>query len=203
MERDSMIIYRSFYEAIKELPMQTQAEVWNAIYELGLNGNLVQLTGMAKTIFTLINPQIEANYKKYMNGKRPKLKQSESKTEAKVKQNGSKTEANVNDNVNDNENINVNKFSFYKYLFEYGFEETLLKDWLIVRKNKKLTNTETSANKFIFEVEKCNKDKNEILQTCVANSWGGFNSQWLQKNQPTSEGISPEEIKARKYGLIK
>ena len=63
-----MIIYRSFYEAIKELPMQTQAEVWNAIYELGLNGNLVQLTGMAKTIFTLINPQIEANYKKYMNG---------------------------------------------------------------------------------------------------------------------------------------
>ena len=95
--------------------MQTQAEVWNAIYELGLNGNLVQLTGMAKTIFTLINPQIEANYKKYMNGKRPKLKQSESKTEAKVKQNGSKTEANVNVNVNDNENINVNKFSFYKY----------------------------------------------------------------------------------------
>lgn len=26
---------------------------------------------------------------------------------------------------------------------------------------------------------------------------------WLQKNEPTSEGISPEEIKARKYGYIK
>lgn len=26
---------------------------------------------------------------------------------------------------------------------------------------------------------------------------------WLQKNQPTSEGISPEELKARKHGLIK
>ena len=25
---------------------------------------------------------------------------------------------------------------------------------------------------------------------------------WLQKNQPTTEGISPEEIKARKYGYI-
>jgi len=25
---------------------------------------------------------------------------------------------------------------------------------------------------------------------------------WLQKNEPTSEGISPEEIKARKYGYI-
>lgn len=26
---------------------------------------------------------------------------------------------------------------------------------------------------------------------------------WLQKNQPTSEGVSPEELKARKHGLIK
>jgi len=28
-------------------------------------------------------------------------------------------------------------------------------------------------------------------------------SKWLQKNEPTSEGISLEELKARKYGLIK
>lgn len=26
---------------------------------------------------------------------------------------------------------------------------------------------------------------------------------WLKKNEPTSEGISPEELKARKYGYIK
>jgi len=26
---------------------------------------------------------------------------------------------------------------------------------------------------------------------------------WLQKNEPTSEGISPEELKAKKYGYIK
>ena len=26
---------------------------------------------------------------------------------------------------------------------------------------------------------------------------------WLQKNEPTSEGISPEELKARKHGFIK
>ena len=52
MERDSMIIYRSFYEAIKELPKENQAEVWNAVYELGLNGNYVSLSGISKTIFT-------------------------------------------------------------------------------------------------------------------------------------------------------
>lgn len=102
MERDSMIIYRSFYEAIKELPLENQAEVWSAIFELGLNNNRVVLDGISKTIFTLIAPQIEANYKKFVNGSKPKVKQIESKTEAKEKQTRSKTEGNVNVNVNDN-----------------------------------------------------------------------------------------------------
>jgi hypothetical protein len=103
MERDSMIIYRSFYEAIKELPKENQAEVWGAVYEFGLNGKRINLEGLNKTIFTLIAPQLEANYKKYLNGIKPKQKQTESKTEAKPKQKISKTEANVNVNVNDNE----------------------------------------------------------------------------------------------------
>jgi hypothetical protein len=103
MERDSMIIYRSFFEAIKELPKENQAEVWNAVYELGLNGKRIELKGISKTIFTLIVPQLEANYKKFLNGIKPKQKQIESKTEAKPKQKISKTEANVNVNVNDNE----------------------------------------------------------------------------------------------------
>lgn len=105
MERDSMIIYRSFFEAIKELPKTNQAEVWNAVYELGLNGKYVELNGISKTIFTLIAPQIEANYKKFVNGSKPKTKQIESKHEAKEKQTRSKTEGNVNVNVNDNVNV--------------------------------------------------------------------------------------------------
>jgi hypothetical protein len=107
MERDSMIIYRSFYEAIKELPKENQADVWSAVYEFGLNGKRIELTGISKTIFTLIAPQLEANYKKYLNGIKPKQKQPESKTEAKPKQKISKSEANVNVNVNDNENNNI------------------------------------------------------------------------------------------------
>jgi len=101
-----MIIYRSFYEAIKELPKENQADVWSAVYEFGLNGKRIELTGISKTIFTLIAPQLEANYKKYLNGIKPKQKQIESKTEAKPKQKISKSEANVNVNVNDNENNN-------------------------------------------------------------------------------------------------
>lgn len=110
-----MIIYRSFFEAISEIPKENQAEVWQAVFEYGLNFKDVELNGLSKTIFTLIKPQLDANIKKFHNGKKPKQKQNQikneandkqqlSKTEAKQKQSISKTEANVNDNVNDNEN---------------------------------------------------------------------------------------------------
>jgi hypothetical protein len=102
--RDSMIIYRSFFEAIKELPEIQQAKAWNAIYEYSLNNKHIELTGMSKTVFTLIKPQLDANLKKYENGKKAKQKQTGSKTEANEYQNESKIVANVNVNVNDNVN---------------------------------------------------------------------------------------------------
>jgi hypothetical protein len=113
--RDSMIIYRSFFEAISEIPKENQAEVWQAVFEYGLNFKEIELSGLSKTIFTLIKPQLDANIKKFHNGKKPKHKQNGSKseandkqeiskTEANLKQKISKTEANVNDNVNDNVN---------------------------------------------------------------------------------------------------
>ena len=108
--RDSFIIYRSFYEAICDLDADSQAQVFKAICEYSLNFKEIELTGVAKTIFRLIKPQLDANNKRYENGKQPKTKPEKSETEAKEKQNESETEANknVNDNVNDNDNKNNN-----------------------------------------------------------------------------------------------
>lgn len=103
MARDSFIFYRSFYEAISELPKESQADTYNAIMQYALNQEEVELTGIPKAIFSLVKPQLDANYKKYENGK-----QKKNKAEAKQKQTKSKTETNVNDNENDNENVNVN-----------------------------------------------------------------------------------------------
>lgn len=104
--RDSMIFYRSFYEAIKDLNFEQQGIIFNAIFDYGLNFKEPQLEGICKTIWTLIKPQLDANIKKFHNGKQPKEKQNRSKTEANNKQKESKTEANVNVNVNYNENAN-------------------------------------------------------------------------------------------------
>jgi hypothetical protein len=108
--RDSMIFYRSFYESLDGMTETTKAQVYDAIFIYGLDFKEPTFTdAMAKSLFTLIKPQIDANVKKYHNGKKPKLKQVESKTEAKDKQVESKIEGNVNVNVNVNDNVNVNK----------------------------------------------------------------------------------------------
>lgn len=110
--RESTVFYRSFYEAIKELDAELQSEVYSAIFEYALNFTEVELKGVAKTVFTLIKPQLDANQKRFENGNKPKVKQVISKQEAKPKQDTSKVEANVNVNdnvnVNANENVNVN-----------------------------------------------------------------------------------------------
>lgn len=103
MARDSFIFYRSFYEAISELPKENQADSYNAIMRYALDQEEIELTGISKAIFSLVKPQLDANYKKYENGK-----QKKSKTEAKQKQTKSKKVTNVNENVNVNDNVNVN-----------------------------------------------------------------------------------------------
>lgn len=174
-----MIIYRSFFEAISEIPKENQADVWQAVFEYGLNFKDIELKGLSKTIFTLIKPQLDANIKKFHNGKKPKQKQNVSKneadynqdvskTEAKQKQNVSKTEANVNDNVNDNENeilsveFLLNEFKkekgmvlpfFERMLKVYKVENIIdsFQKWFLISqgKIKSLNHAENSFRKYL------------------------------------------------------
>ncbi len=116
--RDSFIFYRSFYEALIELENDDKLAVYEAIADYSLNQNLTELKGVAKAIFTLIKPQLDANSIRYENGK----KGGRPKTKTKPKQNRNETKlkpnVNVNDNVNVNENDNVNK-NVYKNIIDY------------------------------------------------------------------------------------
>lgn len=69
-EKESFVFYKSFYEALQDLKEKDRLKVYDAVCELALNGNETKLTGLAKTIFTLIKPQILANTKRYENGKK-------------------------------------------------------------------------------------------------------------------------------------
>jgi uncharacterized phage protein (TIGR02220 family) len=111
-QRDSMIFYRSFFEALRDLDGETKAVLYDAIFEFGLNRAEPVLTGIAKTVFTLIRPQLEANLRKFDNGVkggRPPLHEpSDNQTETKDEPNGNQTETKGEANVNGNANLNAN-----------------------------------------------------------------------------------------------
>ena len=113
--KDSFIFYRSFFEAASALPDTERLHLMDAICEFGLNHKQLELDSLSKAMFCLIKPQLEANHKKWLNGKkggRPKALEPEVKDKKKPKRNRNKTKdkPNVNDNVNVNVNVNKNEY---------------------------------------------------------------------------------------------
>ncbi len=104
-----MVFYRSFFDAIKELPERNQVEVLKAICEFGFDGIEPEISGISKTVWILIKPNLQANRKKWESGCKAKTKQKISKPKAKKKQEVSKPEANVDVYVDVDEDVNVDE----------------------------------------------------------------------------------------------
>ena len=207
MARDSFIFYRSFYEAISELPKENQADTYDAIMQYALNQKEIELTGISKAIFSLVKPQLDANYKKYENGK-----QKKSKKEAKVKQNESKAETNVNDNENVNVNVNVNDndndnvgdscvdglqevIDFYsnniEFLNPYGLK--ILESYV----------EDMSSELVIYAMQiACENNKKTISYIkAILNNWSKANIKTLEeaKRENKKKVSSNKQIEQRKY----
>jgi len=164
-QRDSMVIYRSFFESLKGCDKETQADVWNAIFEMGFNEKEVELSGIARTLWLLIRPQIVANRKRYANGKRPKLKQVESKTEAKPKQKESEIQANKNKNENKNDNKNEIAIDFVE-VENIDFNNLLI---LINETFKRSFRTINSKNRQAYMARMKQGYKKEDIRTAIKN----------------------------------
>ena len=110
--RDSFVFYRSFAEAISELGESDRLDIYDALCRYALDGEIVTDNAMAKAMLTLMIPQIDANNRKYENGKKggrknqteTKVEPNRNQTETKTEPNETKPEPNVNVNVNDNVN---------------------------------------------------------------------------------------------------
>ncbi len=84
----NIIFYSSYYEAIKELPDDVQGVVYKAIIDYAMEKKEPSLSGIAKGIFALIRPTLDASIKNYENGKkggRPSQK-TESETQSETEQ---------------------------------------------------------------------------------------------------------------------
>ena len=107
---------------------------------------------------------------------------SQSKTQSKST---SKSEANSeNENENDidiESEYNIKKFSFLKELLSIGVERNIAEEWIKVRKNKKLTQTETAFRRTKAEIDKSGRNANDCITLCVERSWGGFKAEWIER----------------------
>lgn len=72
MENESMIFYKSFYEAIRGLQTSIKAELYDAIVHYGLYEEDLQLSDKAMPYYILIKPQLVANLKRRKAGAKGK-----------------------------------------------------------------------------------------------------------------------------------
>lgn len=117
MNKDSFVFYRSFYDAIQNIPKDSQLELYSALFEYAFNGEEPEFSdGIAKALFVLIKPNIDsanaryqANYENGKKGGRPKEKpkENQNKTQRKPNRNPDKTESKAKPNLNVDEDVNV------------------------------------------------------------------------------------------------
>ena len=193
--RSSFIFYRSFFEAISCLDNDKKASVYDAICDFALNQTVTILDPIPKAIFTLIMPQIEANNKRFNNGKkggRPK------EVKPKRNQKETKVEPNANDNVfNVNEELELkNKEKIYKkesrftppttqnihdYMNEYCNSKNIDVD--LLEEPEKLYDFYQSKNWFV------GKNKMKDWKAAIRN-W--FRSGFNQNNKPKERTLQDD-----------
>jgi len=162
--RDSVVFYKSFLDAIRNLPEGEFKKATLAILDYGINDVEPKLDGVAQVIFTLVKPQIDANNTRFANGKkggRPRTKGYE-KENQRFQDEEPKENVNVNDNENANENENVKEKKH-----KYGeYEKVLLTDTEYTKLCEEFGDMKTGkAIKLLDEyiVEKGYKSKSHYL----------------------------------------
>ena len=93
--REGFVFYRSFADALKELPAEQCKEVLTAMCDYALDDKQPDISGVCAALFALMKPQIDANNKRRENGKagaeygkmggRPKKETPNSETETPKK----------------------------------------------------------------------------------------------------------------------
>jgi len=89
------------------------------------------------------------------------------------------------------ENNIKEKFDFKKSLVGLGIEEKIVSDWLIVRKQKKAANTETSFNAIKNQIEISGIGANECIKIAAEKSWCGFRAEWLDNLRNNTKSTHP------------
>lgn len=194
----SFVFYKSFAEAMRELPAEEYKEVMIAISDYALDDKEPEnLSPVCKAFFILCKPQIDANNARREAGRKggeAKPKQTRSKlkqTEAKQKQ----TEPNVN--VNDNDiNKKPSKEGKKESYSDDPVLDEAMKSYAEYRKKIKAPLTDRAVTLALNKLEELapgnSAEKAEIINQSIMNGWKGLFA--LKGRAPTEQhGITRDD----------
>lgn len=217
MERDGMVFYRSFYEAVKELPPDEFKRCVTALLDYGLDGTEPKTDGIEKTVYIMAKPQIDKNNQRYTNGKAGgrKSNQTETKAEPNNNQTVTKAEPKEKDKVKEKDKDKKRvpngtpKETPEEIVNQYGFSEKLtakVKEWLRYKTERKETYKPTGLTALLRKISQKAAEYGEnpviiLIDECMANGWRGII--WDRLAKGAEKGDKPDKWdKYIKDGLI-
>ena len=183
--REGFVFYRSFAEAMEGLPAEEYKAVMVALCRYALNDESPDsLDPISNTIFTLIKPQLDANNRRYENGRKggrpkkteaePSWNQTETKPEPNRNQTETKPEPKEKEKVKDKEKelSNESKKSLDPVLL------AAVQDYENHRKKIKAPLTERALDLALKKLEELapgdTPTKVAIINQSIMNGWKGL-----------------------------
>ena len=184
--------YISGIHKLSEALEQSERQIRTSIKRLIDLGIISVQTTNKYSIYTI------ENYDKYQDSDEQSDNQTTSKRQASDKETTTKQELK-------NLNIKEKNITPLAMLTAMGVSESLAKDWLKVRKEKKSAPTQTAFDAIKKHAEANGYTFAQAVQIATENNWAGFNVKWLtaegQKNGQKSQGVSMQTDDAHLINL--
>ena len=106
--RDGFVFYRSFFECFEDLSKKDKLILFDALCNYALNDIEPELTGVPAAIFKLLKPQVDANNRRYENGKKGgRPKETKDKPNQNLNETKDKPKEQVKDKVKVKDKVQV------------------------------------------------------------------------------------------------
>ncbi len=197
MKRDQFTFYRSYYEALRNLPQKERAKAVMAICSYALDEELPELSGVALSVFTLIRPTLDSGRKKAENRK--------NKTKTKQEQNSKEREKEVEkeckgEKERENDSSLPLTPSRQPKPPDWGFGPELtaaLSDWLRYKREKREAYKPTGEASLVAQVRNRALEHGEaavadLIRRSMSSNYKGIVWDWLEKPAPKPNG--PQKV---------
>jgi septal ring factor EnvC (AmiA/AmiB activator) len=186
-DKNGFILYSDIIHTLEKLTDEKAGMLFKHILRYVNDLNPISNDILIDIAFEPIKQQLKRDLDKWQ-GIREKRSAAGKQSAQQKQQMLTSVESDKQTSTDSTDNVNVNVKDIYRSFAHLSISEDEVKKLLE-------KNTILQIDNILNDIEnyKGNTKYKSLYLTAV---------KWLQKNEPTSEGISPEEIKARKYGYI-